>query len=98
MLKLVVVVVVVVVCFGLILIDICFFGWQECFLNLIKFKSNLVDFFEWLFFLEDIVIDKDENVFELLKGLNYYVWENNCVKIIEIICNFLVFLKVLDRR
>lgn len=97
-LKLAVVAAVVVVCFGLILTDICLFGRQECFPNPTKLKSNLVDSLERLSFLEDTATDKDENVLELPKGLNHHVWENNCVKTIETICNFPVFPKAPDRR
>lgn len=97
-LKLAVVVAVVVVCFGLILTDVCLFGRRECFPNPTKLKNSLVVSLERLSFLEDTATDKEENVLHSPKGLNHHVWENNCVKTIETLCNFPVFPKAPDRR
>ena len=96
-LKLAVFVAVVVVSFGLILTDVCLFGRRECFPNLTKLKNTLVDSLERLSFLEDTATYKDESVVES-PGLNHHVWENNCVKTIETLCNFPIFPKAPDRR
>ena len=95
-LKLAVVVAVVVVCFGLILTDLCLFGRRECFPNPTKLKNYLVVSLERLSFLEDTA--EEENVLDLPKGLNHHVWEKNCVRTMETLCNFPVFPKAPDRR
>lgn len=79
----------------MIFVDFCLFGEYKCFLDY-WFIIVLLESFVFGDLLE--FIDEDENVDDLLKGLNYYIWEKNCVRIIELFCNFLVFLKVLDIR
>lgn len=88
----------VVVCVGLILTDVCLFSRQECFPHPAKLKNNLVVSLERLSFLENTDTDQEENVRDLPKGLNHHVWEYNCVKSIETLCNFPVFPKAPDRR
>ena len=97
-LKLAVAIAVVVVSFGLILTDVCLFGRRECFPNPKKLKNNLVVSLERLSFLDDTATDKEENVLDSPTGLNHHIWENNCVKTIETLCNFPVFPKAPDRR
>ena len=88
----------VFVCISLILTDVCLFGRRECFPNPTKFKDNLVVSLERLSFLENTDTDQEENALNLPKGLNHHVWEYNCVKTIETLCNFPIFPKAPDRR
>ena len=44
------------------------------------------------------VLDYDDNVTDLPRGLNQHIWENNCVKTIETLCNFPVFPNAPDQR
>lgn len=83
---------------GLILTDVCLFGRRECFLSPRRLSNNLVVSLERLSFLQTISSDHEENVLDLPKGLNHHVWEYNCVKTIETLCNFPVFPKAPDRR
>lgn len=87
-----------VVCVALILTDVCLFSRRECFPNPTNFKDNLVVSLERLSFLENTDTDQEENVLDLPKGLNHHVWEYNCVKTIETLCNFPIFPKAPDRR
>lgn len=87
------------VCIFLILTDVCLFGRQECFPSPRGFRNNLVGSLERLSFLEStLTLDREEEIFDLPKGLNHHVWEYNCLKSIEALCNFPIFPKAPDRR
>lgn len=78
-----------------ILVDFCLFGEHKCFPD---HRSIIVSLESFAFGDPSELIDEDENVDDLPKGLNHHTWEKNCARTIELLCNFPVFPKAPDTR
>ena len=86
-------------CLSLIVTDVCLLGRQDCLPSVRSFQKKLVGSLERLFFLRSGGdLDLDEEIFDMSKGLNHHVWEYNCLKSIEALCNFPIFPKAPDKR
>ena len=82
-----------------IVTNVCLFN-RKCYPDQTAFKASIVSSLEWLSFQEPLgVIDYEgKYVTDLPGGLNQHIWENNCVKTIETLCNFPVFPNAPDQR
>lgn len=86
-------------CLSLIFTDVCLLGRQDCLPSARSFQKKLVGSLERLFFLRSGGdLDLNEEIFDMSKGLNHHVWEYNCLKSIEALCNFPIFPKAPDKR
>ena len=74
--------------------NVCLFN-RKCYPD----PTTIVSSLEWLSFQEPLgFLDYDKDNIDLPRGLNQHIWENNCVKTIETLCNFPVFPNAPDQR
>ncbi|KAK2569448.1 N-acetyl-beta-glucosaminyl-glycoprotein 4-beta-N-acetylgalactosaminyltransferase 1 [Acropora cervicornis] len=83
----------------IIVSDLCLLGRYECFGGFREIDStkDISSFFKHFLFQEPLdLLEKDENISS--RGLNQHVWDKNCLKTIESLCNFPVFPNAPDKR
>ena len=81
----------------IIVSDLCLLGRYECFAGFREIDStkDISSFFKHLLFQEpsDLL---ENDVYS--RGLNQHVWDKNCLKTIESLCNFPIFPNAPDKR
>ena len=77
----------------LLVTNFCLFN-GTCFPYRTAFTTSIVASLEPL----GVIDYEDKYVTDLPKGLNQHIWENNCVRTIETLCNFPVFPNAPDQR
>ena len=87
------------VCVSIIVMNFCLFN-RKCFPEQTAFKASITSLLKRLSFQDalDFLDYHKENIIDLAGGLNQHIWENNCVRTIETLCNFPVFPNAPDQR
>ena len=81
--------------FFVILVDVCVFSRQKC---LPAYQGILASLERLSFGEPSEFYDDQEKLDDLPRGLNHHIWENNCIKTTELLCNFPIFPKAPDKR
>ncbi|XP_067044543.1 uncharacterized protein [Acropora muricata] len=86
----------------IIVTDICLLSGYECFAGVGGTNAETIILsLRRLSFQEPYALKSLENhkyIGDLSSGLNQHVWDKNCLKTIESLCNFPIFPKAPDRR
>lgn len=77
----------------LIVSHICVFSQYECLSVSTTVESSMHALLQRISLQESL-----QDAHHLLRGLNHHLWEKNCVRKIETLCNFPVFPKAPDQR
>ena len=87
------------VCVYIIVMNFCLFN-PKCFPEQTAFKTSITSSLKRLSFQDplDFLDYYKENIIDLPGGLNQHIWEKNCVRTIETLCNFPVFPNAPDQR
>ena len=84
----------------IILTDICLLSRYECFAGVRVINAETItSSVRRLSFQEPPnLFENHKNIGDLSSGLNQHIWDKNCLKTIESLCNFPIFPKAPDRR